>query len=150
MDTNDSLPTTPSNDPASAPEATPAKSVQRRRRFTTEQKRQIVADALASGESFSVAARRHNVNANLLFKWRQQYEQGQLDPEVEAAQLVPVTITSDNTQVPVPQPSRLPRAGRLEIALANGHRLTPVATSKSPTCGRVKIPHPRRQERVDC
>ena len=59
MDTNDSLPTTPSPDPAPAPEATPAKSVQRRRRFIIEQKRRIVEDALASGESFSVAARHH-------------------------------------------------------------------------------------------
>ncbi len=124
MDTIDSLPTTPSTDPARASEGTPAKSLQRRRRFTMEQKRQIVEDALASGESFSIAARRHNVNANLLFKWRQQYEQGQLDPGAEAAQLVPVTITPDNTQVPVPHPSRFPRTGRLEIALANGHRLT--------------------------
>lgn len=124
MDTNDPLPTTPGAHPASAPETTPSNPVQRRRRFTNEQKRQIVEDALASRESFSVAARRHNVNANLLFKWRQQYEQGQLDPEAEAAQLVPVTITPDNTQVPVPQQSRFPRTGRLEIALANGHRLT--------------------------
>jgi transposase len=124
MDTNDSLPTTPSTGPAPASEAPPAKSVQRRRRFNTDQKRRIVEDTLASGESFSVAARRHNVNANLLFKWRQQYEQGQLDPEAEAAPLVPVTITPDNTQVPVPQQGRFPRTGRLEIALARGHRLT--------------------------
>ena len=124
MDTNDSLPTTPSTDPAPAHETPPAKSVQRRRRFTAEQKRRIVEDTLASGESFSVAARRHDVNANLLFKWRQQYDEGQLDPETEAAQLVPVTITPDNTQVPVPHPSRFPRTGRLEIALANGQRLT--------------------------
>jgi putative transposase len=27
---------------------------------------------------------------------------------------------------------------------------TPVATLKSPTCGRVKIPHPGRQDWVDC
>ena len=124
MDTNDSLPTTPSTDPAPVPEATPARSVRRRRRFTIEQKRQIVQDTLASGESFSAAARRQNVNANLLFKWRQQYEPGQLDPEAEAAQLVPVTLTSDNTQIPASHPSRFPRTGRLEIALANGHRLT--------------------------
>jgi transposase-like protein len=67
VDTNDSLPATPGTDPVL--EAMPAKSVQRRRRFTIEQERQIVKDALASGESFSVAAGRHNVNANLLFKW---------------------------------------------------------------------------------
>jgi len=28
--------------------------------------------------------------------------------------------------------------------------VTPAATSKSPTCGRVKIPQARRQEWVDC
>ena len=124
MDTNGSLPTTPTADSAPVSEDPPAKSVQWRRRFTMEQKRQIVEDALANGESFSVAARRHDLNANLLFKWRQQYEQGQLDPGAGAAQLVPVTITPDNTQVPVPHPSRFSRTGRLEIALANGHRLT--------------------------
>ena len=123
MDTNDSLPTTPSTDPAPAPETPPTKSVQRRRRFTSEQKRQIVEDALASGESFSVAARRHNINANLLFKWRRQYEQGELDPAMQRPDLLPVTLAPQDTLTASGQ-RHFARTGRLEIALANGHRLT--------------------------
>ena len=37
---------------------------------------------LTSGDSVSIVARRHDVNANQLFGWRKQYERGQLGPVV--------------------------------------------------------------------
>jgi transposase len=46
--------------------------LRRRRRWTKEQKQQLVAETLASGASVSLIARRHDVNANLLFNWRRQ------------------------------------------------------------------------------
>ena len=42
----------------------------RRRRWSEEQKRQIVAETLEPGSSVSIVARRHDVNANQLFLWR--------------------------------------------------------------------------------
>ena len=48
---------------------TPAKAGSRRRR-TVEEKRRIVEETLAPGASLALIARRHEVNANLLFSWR--------------------------------------------------------------------------------
>ena len=41
-----------------------------RRRWTAEDKRRIVEETRAPGASVSVVARRHDINANLLFKWK--------------------------------------------------------------------------------
>ena len=45
----------------------------RRRRWSEAQKRQIVAESHEPGVSVSVVARRYNVNANQIFKWRRLY-----------------------------------------------------------------------------
>ena len=42
----------------------------RRRLWSEEEKRRIVAETLQPGASVSVVARRHDVNANMLFTWR--------------------------------------------------------------------------------
>src|SRR6266496_512287 len=44
-----------------------------RRRWPEALKRRIVGESLAPGASASVVARRYDVNANQLFKWRRQY-----------------------------------------------------------------------------
>lgn len=41
-----------------------------RRQFNADFKRRVVAETYASGTSVSVVARRHDINANLLFRWR--------------------------------------------------------------------------------
>jgi len=41
-----------------------------RRQFSADFKRRIVAETYAAGTSVSVVARRHDINANLLFRWR--------------------------------------------------------------------------------
>ena len=43
-----------------------------RRIWSEALKRQIVAETLEPGSSVSIVARRHNVNANQLFKWRRE------------------------------------------------------------------------------
>ncbi|TSD81190.1 transposase, partial [Mycobacterium sp. KBS0706] len=40
-----------------------------RRRWSRDEKRLILEEARAAGASVSEVARRHGVNANLLFKW---------------------------------------------------------------------------------
>jgi len=42
----------------------------RRRHWTRMEKQRLVAETLAPGASVSRVARRHDVNANLLFTWR--------------------------------------------------------------------------------
>jgi transposase len=51
----------------------------RRRRFTAEEKRRLVAEALSPGSSVSLVARRHGISSSLLFRWRRLMEQGELE-----------------------------------------------------------------------
>lgn len=86
----------------------------RRRRYTPAQKGQIVEETMQPGASVSQVARRHDINANLLFKWRLAYRDGHL-PKANEAALLPVQLT----------PSQQTREmARLELELGNGHRLT--------------------------
>ena len=53
-------------------------SVQRRRRWSAEEKAQIVQETYAPGMSVSLVARQHGVAPNQVFKWRQLYAEGAL------------------------------------------------------------------------
>jgi transposase len=69
---------------------------ERERRYRTNaQKRGIVEETLRGEEPVAAVARRHGVNANLLFNWRKLYERGLLEQcrELLSARLVPVTVT---------------------------------------------------------
>ena len=92
--------------------------VRRRRRYwSDESKRRIVAEIGAAGVSVSEVARRHDVNANLVFKWLR-------DPRFMACEtgsgFLPVHVVDRAEARCVEGPSD----GRIEIALGNGHRLS--------------------------
>jgi transposase len=53
-------------------------SVQRRRRWSAEEKARIVQETYAPGMSVSLVARQHGVAPNQVFKWRQLYADGAL------------------------------------------------------------------------
>lgn len=66
-----------------------------RRMRTNEEKRRIVEEALVPGASVAAVARRHGVNANLLFGWRRLHKQGLLERSREpAVPLLPVRVTT--------------------------------------------------------
>ncbi len=44
------------------------------RQWPVEQKRKIVAETYLAGQSVSIVARRHDVNANQVFRWRRQFK----------------------------------------------------------------------------
>ena len=54
-------------------------SVQRRRRWSTEEKVRIVEETYLPGNSVSLVARHHGIAANQLFTWRRLMAQGALD-----------------------------------------------------------------------
>jgi transposase len=49
-----------------------APGVRRRRFWTRDEKRRIVEESREDGASIAEVARRHELNANLLFTWRRQ------------------------------------------------------------------------------
>jgi len=118
----------------------------RRRRWTSAQKRQLVAETLAPGASVSLIARRHDINANLLFNWRRQARRGMLSgpPRFavsdESLPLIPITLTSDEAIPPLRRPSAsVPesRTGVIEIELPSGERLRVDASVDEPALRRV-------------
>ena len=90
----------------------------KRRQWTEAFKRQIVAETLEPGASVSIVARRHDVNANQLFKWRR--EMAEQPPTAEQSiTMLPVTIALEASE---PR-ARARRSGTIEITLAGGARV---------------------------
>lgn len=66
-------------------------SVQRRRRFTAEEKRQFVEETLQPGANISLVARRHGLSPSLLFRWRKLAEEGSLSAVHADESVVPIS-----------------------------------------------------------
>lgn len=92
----------------------------RRRVWSDEEKRRIVAETLAPGASVSIVARRHDLNANLLFTWRRRIGTAALLPAGDTVTFVPAAITAEAAPTVSPES---PLAGRMEIVLADGDRI---------------------------
>jgi transposase len=100
-----------------------AKERARRRSWSASLKRQIVAETLEPGASVSVVARRHDVNANLVFTWRRQQAKSAPPPkEAPTTRLVPVRIAGDGAAAAGPTVEEAP-AGMIEIELPGGIRV---------------------------
>jgi len=111
----------------------------RRRSWSDEEKRRIVAESRQPGISVSEVARRHDVNANLVFTWRRQFAE-------EVPAFVPVVVpTGVEPQAPVapdqPPAAAAPAAadvgGRMEIVLAGGRRIIVDRTVSAAALSRV-------------
>lgn len=108
----------------------------KRRIWEDDEKRRIVAQTLVPGVSVSQVARRYDVNANLVFKWVRDPRYQASSPDVAASSFLPVEVIPASRlrdralvePVPVPVAPPVPEASvteaRIEIALANGHRLS--------------------------
>jgi transposase len=83
--------------------ATPTRRLLR----TNDEKQRIVAEAMVPGASVAAVARKHGVNANLLFGWRRLHKRGLLEQCREPASLLPVTVTT-----PTVLPDRKSRPAR--------------------------------------
>ena len=124
------------------------KAGRRRRSYSAEQKRQLVEEARQPGASVSLVARRHDINANLLFTWRRQLRDARAaapaDSAGEGMQFIPLGVVGQGTgrlaalakpaltveertgTRPTAPPEHTPavrRNGMIEIALPNGIRL---------------------------
>ena len=66
-------------------------SVQRRRRWSAEEKARIVQETYAPGMSVSLVARQHGVAPNQVFTWRRLYTEGALSAIGAGEQVVPAS-----------------------------------------------------------
>lgn len=64
-------------------------SVERRRRWSLEEKRQIIEETYLSGGSVSQVARKYDITPSQLFYWRRRMEQGALKGISTEEELVP-------------------------------------------------------------
>lgn len=105
-----------------------------RRHRTAEEKVRIVQETLVPGVSVAQIARRHGVNANLLFSWRRQHEQGVLAERTRsprATKMLPVHVTT-------PSPaSAAAVASTIEIELPCGARVRVIGEVASERLGAV-------------
>lgn len=79
------------------------------RRYSPAFKRKVVKESLVPGASVSVVARRHDINSNIVFRWRKEFREAECDRAAQS--------TRD-----------LADAGFVEVALvddAGGARLLP-------------------------
>lgn len=79
---------------------TPARRAGRRPNFPLDFKRQVVEATFQLGASVSLIAREHDVNANLVFRWRQQYQDGLFGPVSQNATFLPVQVVETPTDLP--------------------------------------------------
>jgi transposase len=91
-----------------------------RRRWPEDLKRQIVSESFVAGASVSVVARRHDVNANQVFRWRQQYGTG--CGGFVAVSVAQEPIAREVSVDPVPTDAPV-RRDYVEIDVGESHRI---------------------------
>jgi len=112
--------------------------VERRRRFSVEQKLAVLSEAMAPGANISAVARRHGMLPAQVYKWRRLAELGVIGVPgaSELPSFVAIEITKDVPSLPAPvvedksaaaddAPRRRQRkkAGLIEIELESGRRV---------------------------
>lgn len=96
-----------------------------RRHRTVAEKIQIVNESRVAGTSVAEVARRHAVNANQVFAWRRQHDQGVLGRRTRrGARLIRVEVSEAAAKQTAHAASAItPSEGRIEITLADGVRV---------------------------
>jgi transposase len=110
--------------------------VERRRKWTLEEKAALVAEVEAEGGKVKLVARRHRVSESLLYNWRSAWKAAAAAAVGSSGTVafVPLGVLADADSTapvmrPAPEPprSRPPgegRAGAIEIALPDGARVS--------------------------
>jgi transposase len=106
---------------------------ERRRRWSIEQKQEIVAESLGPDTTPTKVARKHAISSGLLYTWRQQLLGAQIaPPALSAPTFAQVEIAGASSRLEAPDrmpmelagstaPTSLPRLeGLIEIVLSDG------------------------------
>jgi transposase len=100
--------------------------VERRRKWTPEEKAALLAEVVAEGGKVKPVARRHRIAESLLYNGRSAWRAAAEVGAAEVAGFRPVGVIGSAAPGPVPagQPvARGGHAGAIEIALPNGVRV---------------------------
>jgi transposase len=96
----------------------------RYRRWSADEKRSICRETRAPGVSVAQVARRHALNANLIFKWLKDPGFAPVAAVGEKPVFLPVEVREDDAPtVPMASPTG-GALGRVAIVLATGHRIS--------------------------
>jgi transposase len=104
----------------------------KRRSWTRDEKRRIVEESLEQGVSIAEVARRHELNANLLFTWRRKMGVEAPEPNGSLA-IMPVTITPETAA----EGQRSGAVSQIEIVLTEGERIIVWADVETTALSRV-------------
>lgn len=85
----------PARPATNAPKADEARPVHRRRRWTHEEKKAIVAETEGPGASISGVARKYGIAPRLLFSWRRQLSEEMALTTRSGAKIVPISMVKD-------------------------------------------------------
>jgi transposase len=115
--------------------------VERRRRWSSEDKARIIEETLAPGAKVSEVARRHGISASLVFTWRRQSRANHV-PAAVAPRFAAVRISEAPPETAVSTTSEQPRAaggrsGVIEISLGGGRRVRVDASVDAAALARV-------------
>ena len=106
--------------------------VERRRKWTIEEKAALIAEVEAEGGKVKLVARRHRMSERLLYNWRSAWKAAAVAAvgSSDAVEFVPLGVFGEADSAAPPMPpsperprSRQPsesRAGAIEITLPNG------------------------------
>jgi transposase len=117
-----------------------ATRVERRRKWTAQEKAALLAEVQAEGGKVTVVARRHRISESVLYNWRAAWKAAAAAMQAPvAAPFIPLGVFGESghrdtamlaqPQPPKPEPSRPMRGsdagvGGIEIVLPNGARLS--------------------------
>ena len=97
----------------------------RRRSWAVEEKRRIVEETLLPGASVATVARRHAINANLLFSWRRQAHLGG---------------TASRSVTATPEPAEFVPIGVFDRAADEGPAMVALPAAGTPPASRLRSP----------
>ncbi|RBP13184.1 transposase [Roseiarcus fermentans] len=104
--------------------------VERRRRWSRDEKARIVEETLAPGAVVSDVARRHGVSQSLLFTWRRLARTadpagsvGSILLPVEIDAMAPAPLSEAARPARQPANGRRPKPGVIEIQFGSGNRV---------------------------
>jgi transposase len=91
-----------------------------RRSWSREQKLAIVEEVGVSGASVSQVARRHGLDAGLLFRWRREFQSKPNTPESKAGNGMPAAQSFIAIMLPPPEAPAPAKPSTIEIVIGGG------------------------------